>query len=293
MPRPLLPVKNPGIAYVVAVVLVTPRAWPPVARFLGTVWRDFFWPQYRLRWFKRDRPIHRVDAAIDDTIPFRRAYYPQYLSFVSLWIETLGFVRAAVGGKSMALWLAFLAELDALYRDAGSLSRELPTTTRRPPGASTLRMALIKAFDPHYHCLPSLHILIVMHTRLKFREWLPALEAAGMGGEGGGARLWAARLRRESLEIAESVLYTKQHSVSCIAASLFLLTARDAAADEDFAEEVIASLFEAEDADSDVPAEAIRDHIRGLYRKFLRRQREDGVDARTALVDYIMAQPVA
>lgn len=268
-------------------VAAHPEAWVPVARFLVTVWRDFFWPQYRLRarrWVGLPDGARFVDGPLDDRIPFRPDKYPKYLTFVSLWIETLGFTRRLAGRRSMRLWLNFIAEMDAMYRDAGSISREFPTTTRRPKGLRSARMAFIKFFDPHYHCLPSLHVLIAAHTFLKFREWLPALLARGEAE----AFARAAHVRREMLAITESVLHVKQHSVSCIAGSLFFLSARFAAADEEFAEDFVEALFE---GDPDVPAEEVRTAILGLYREFLARWR-GGAPWREVLVGYIAGRPL-
>jgi hypothetical protein len=252
-----------------------------VARLLATIWRDFFWPQYRLR-LCRDRRVFAIDGALDASIPFRPAYYVPYLSFVSLWIATLAFTRQHGGRASLPGWKKFLSDLEALYRDAGTISRAWPTTTTRPSGFRGPRMALVKLFDPHYHCLPSLHVLIVLHTHLSYQAWSRELPALGSKH----AREWGGHLRREMLEIAESVLYVKQHSLSCIAGSLFFLTATFPEADEAFAEAFIQSLFESE---GDVPAEEIRAFIRALYGKFLRRHRE-GIPAAEVLVRYIRSR---
>ena len=273
----------------VGIVCVTPRLWKPVGGFLVVVWRTFFWPQYRLRmrrWFGRPDGARFVDGPLDDAIPFRAGEYPRYLSFVDVWVGMLADVRAAAGPKSMAMWLAFLRELERLYLDAGAISRELPTTTRRPRGFRTPRLVFVKFFDPHYHCLPSLHILIVFHALSKAREWMPALEAAGAPDTAGFAR----RIRDDAVAVAESVLDVKQHSISCIAASLFFLTARDAAIDEDFAEEMIAAMFAGRD---DVPVERIRTRMRDLYAEFLRRHREEKLPWRQVLEDYIRSRPEA
>ena len=259
-------------------VALRPALWIPLGRYLVVVWRDFFWPQYHLRAFPRGRVIVPVDGALDARIPFRPEIYPKYLSFVSLWIDTLGFTRARAGAAAFPLWLQFLEGLEALYLDAGAISKAHPTTTTRPAGLRGPRMALIKWVDPHYHCLPSLHILVIAYTHLKYQEWRPLL------GQGPEAGAWDDYLRKEMLEIAESVLYVKQHSVSCIAGSLFFLTARFPEADEAFAEAFIQALFEAE---NDVPAEEIRAFIGALYRELLRRHRAEGVPAAQVLTEFI------
>jgi hypothetical protein len=54
------------------------------------------------------------------------------------------------------------------------------------------------------------------------------------------------------LEIAESVLYVKQHSVSCIAAALFFVAVHLPATDEAFVGGFVQSLFEEQ---RDVPVQ--------------------------------------
>jgi hypothetical protein len=250
-----------------------------VARFLSTVWRDFLRPQYRLRWFPKNRRIYFIDAEIDEEIPFRPEYYPKYLSFVSLWLKTLGFVRKKAGDPLMPKLLDFLCGMDRLYREAGAISRTYPTTTRRPPGIQNGRMLVIKAFDPHYHCLPSLHIIVVVYTYLKYGEWIRELKTATEEADS-----WERYLRREMLEIAESVLYVKQHSVSCIAASLFFMAVHFPAADEAFVEGFLQCLFEEQRG---VPAEKIRRHIRCLYLEFMTRTRSERKTCRDILTDFI------
>ena len=178
--------------------------------------------------------------------------------------------------------LDFVSDMDRLYREAGAISRAYPTTTRRPPGIQTGRMLVIKAFDPHYHCLPSLHIIVIVYTYLKYSEWIPELETAKEEADS-----WRRYLRREMLEIAESVVYVKQHSVSCIAASLFFMAVHFPAADEAFVEGFLQCLFEEQ---RDVPAKEIRRNIRRLYLEFMHRNRVEGKACREILTDFIRNQ---
>lgn len=255
------------------------QSYSAVARFLSTVWREFFYPQYRLRWLANDRRIYSIGGEIDAKIPFRPEYYAKYLSFVSLWLKTLGFVRKKAGNRMMPKLLEFVAGMDRLYREAGAISRTYPTTTPRPPGMQNARMLVIKAFDPHYHCLPSLHIVIVVYTFLKYSEWVPELQGSNVE-----ADVWKRYLRREMMQIAESVLYVKQHSVSCIAASLFFMAVHCPATDEAFVEAFLEGLFEER---NDVPAQEIRHHIRCLYLEFWTRSRSEGKSCREILTAFI------
>lgn len=278
MPRPLVLTRKPARLRILGALLRHPSLWPLCARLLIAIGRDFFWPQYRLRAFPRGRRILFVDGPLDHRIPFRPEYFATYLGFVSLLVRTLSYTRRQAGAASLPGWKKTLVELESLYREAGAISREWPTTTVRALGLRGPRMALIKFFDPHYHCLPSLHILIIALTFLRYQEW--RRDAADVAGENA---VWEVYLRREMMEIAESVLYVKQHSVSCIAGSLFFLTAKFPEADEAFVEDFIQSLFESE---HDVPAEEIRAFIGSLYREFLARHR-DGIEPSQVLIDYL------
>jgi hypothetical protein len=282
VPRTEVSIRRIHPLAIVGSVVGRPRSYPTVARFLSTVWTEFFYPQYRLRWFAKDRRIYSVSAAIDAEIPFRPEYYPKYLSFVSLWLKTLGFVRKTAGDRLMPRLLEFVSDMDRLYREAGAISRAYPTTTRRPPGFQNGRMLVIKAFDPHYHCLPSLHIIVVVYTYIKFSEWIPDLAATRAEADS-----WKLYLRREMLEIAESVLYVKQHSVSCIAASLFFVAVHLPATDEAFVKGFVESLFEEE---RDVPAQKIRGYVSSLYLEFMTRSRTERKPCREILTDFIRSQ---
>jgi len=281
MPRPLVPVRKPARLRILAALWRHPSLWPLFARLLIAIARDFFWPQYRLRALPRSRRVVFVDGPLDHRIPFRPEYFGTYLGFVSLWLNTLSHTRRQAGAASLPGWKKTLVELESLYREAGAISRAWPTTTVRAAGLRGPRQVMIKFFDPHYHCLPSLHILIIAHTFLRYREWMREAKDDEKNG------IWEAYLRREMMEIAESVLYVKQHSISCIAGSLFFLTAKFPEADEAFVEGFIQGLFESE---NDVPAEEIRAVIRSLYGEFLRRHRAEGLAAETVLIDYLRAR---
>ena len=123
LPRPEVSIRKIHPLAVVGSVVGRPQSYPVVARFLATVWTHFFYPQYRLRWFAKDRRIYSVNAGIDAEIPFRPEYYPKYLSFVSLWLKTLGFVRKTGGDLLMPKLLDFVSDMDRLYREAGAISR--------------------------------------------------------------------------------------------------------------------------------------------------------------------------
>jgi hypothetical protein len=92
------------------------------------------------------------------------------------------------------------------------------STTARPETRDKL-MLRIRKVDPHYLCVPSLHIAIVALTFSYYRAVFKN-EYASFDTETIIAHNRA--LYRGAVEIAETVLYVKQHSVNCIPAALYM-----------------------------------------------------------------------
>ncbi|MCL2319423.1 MAG: hypothetical protein FWC45_05005, partial [Treponema sp.] len=124
------------------------------------------------------------------------------------------------------------------------------------------RFLLIHMVDPHLMCIPSLHVMLVIRTYTLFGEIIKTL------GEDRRLAPQAAELRRGALAITEAVLYVKQHSVNCISAAMYAMTAFDAGLfPPDEAERFVSGLFV-----TDLPKEdatEIQQHIITLYRRFL------------------------
>jgi hypothetical protein len=93
------------------------------------------------------------------------------------------------------------------------------TTTVRPPSDNPL-IKTIRRVDPHYLCVPSLHIAVVVLTFAFFREFFKK-EAAFLSVAD--RERYESNLYSGALTIAETVLYIKQHSVNCIPAALYML----------------------------------------------------------------------
>ena len=92
-----------------------------------------------------------------------------------------------------------------------------PVAVRPPAPLLSPRFQLIRIFDPHLHCIPSLHVAITCYAWLSLRE--------RVGGRGDGVQELAARAYRGVLQVIRSILLVKQHSLADIGPSLFMVTA--------------------------------------------------------------------
>ena len=112
----------------------------------------------------------------------------------------------------------FIRYLSLTYDEAYSLYDISFTTTYRP--ASNKRsIKLLRRADPHFMCVPSLHIAIMclcigFYKMLFSREHFSVKESTK----------WLDEIKTRAVEIGETVLYLKQHSVNCIPAALYMMT---------------------------------------------------------------------
>jgi hypothetical protein len=264
---------------------------------MGSIFYNFFFRQYRRALFPGRIPVSQADHGLDGKIPFTPEWIAVYLDFVPLWIRSLGFLLREYGEKAEPGVREFLVSMNSLYRFAAEVYEKNLSTTRRPFYIRRLRFILIHAFDPHLMCIPSLHVMVVIHTYTQFTRIIGSM---------GGGQTYAAQIaeiRRGALDIAEAILYVKQHSVNCVPAAMYAMTRFDRelfppAAAEDF----ISRLF-AGPAEDEAPGKAavlyridpaagaaIKDYIRTLYRRFL----EEGTGAEpwdTPLVNFLKGLP--
>jgi hypothetical protein len=197
---------------------------------------EFFLPQYGTLLRRHARPVMRIAHPLDSRIPFVPAYVRAYLGFITLWLEGLGALYLRFGRDSLADIEHSIADLCRLYRTAGRIYKRCQTTTARDPAPPlSLRFFLIRLFDPHLHCVPSLHVVIVCYNYLSLRRRLG--EHRGEPGDPVG------RAYRGALLVIRSVLLVKQHSLADIGPSLFTLVAQFPLFGEDWVEETVNDLF--------------------------------------------------
>lgn len=188
-------------------------------QYLRTVIKDFFWLQFSVKLGLKKIPIINIDHELDNRVPFTPERVSIYLDFVAFWIRPLGYIGKQFGTEAQLKYTSkFLALVDRCYKDAAEVYRFRMTTTRRPKYYKG-QFLTIHAFDPHYLCVPSLHVIIVVLAYTFYRR---AFRELGM--EKNEAETLNKELFEGAIEITETVLYIKQHSVNCIPAALYAMT---------------------------------------------------------------------
>lgn len=263
-----------GTLSIARTVFIALTHWPtfgPALRLAGTVIRNFFWLQFQTKLFPWIRPVANVDHPLDETIPFKPPYVRKYLSFFHLWMRTIQHAYMVRGKEILPEIAESIATVAFLYRDAGRIYRVCQSTTSRPYLEGNAHFSLIYSFDPHLHCIPSLHILVVLYTLLfAERVFSPKYSSPSNDTIEEEPKQADSTLRHdvawvygEALEITESILFIKQHSVNCVGASLFLLSVYFPQYTKDRITSFVSDLFsEAGELDT---AQDVRTYILGLY----------------------------
>lgn len=260
------PLKEVGIFWP---YIIIPTHWislKPLYFYLKTVICDFFLLQFTVKWGWRKARIVSVTDPMDNLIPYRPEASDTYLDFINFWIRPLNFLVLRLGRKRSLPHLAqFMAAIGKTYAEAARVYKVCMSTTPRPESGKNKNMRTIHRLDPHLLCVPSLHIAVVVlthkfFTRVFREEDLPPEEQERYGRE-----LWAG-----AVEIGETVLYVKQHSVNCIPAALYMMihllrgqfTIQDAT-------NFIDSLFVSATDISSRHREEIRSHIHYMFDRLL------------------------
>ena len=269
------PIKELSVA---KAFLVLPFRWSSLKSLCGylyTVVTKFFWLQFSVKLGLRKIPVLPVDNALDKKVPFNPLKVPIYLDFIHFWVRPMVFIINKFGTKKAVPYCAkFFAIIDKSYQEAARIYSFRMSTTDRPMSkvdkSVQRHFNTIRTVDPHYLCVPSLHIAIVVLAYTFFRQTFKELEMDNKEQD-----FYNAELYRGALDIAETVLYVKQHSVNCIPAALFMMT------------NLIPEYFKAEDAKifindlfkdcTDIQPEDkinIHNHIKNMYENLLQEKGE-------------------
>lgn len=187
----------------------------PTFKLLLTIWLDFFWAQWRLKLKLARKNITSIIHPADHITPYNPARYPIYLSFIAEIMDTLLLIRKHSHTTWQTEIINYIQRLTKLYQISGSIHSRNPTTTTRFFRAQSLRSWLILLTDPHYHCLPSLHVSIVcLNYTFIGSIW---------NGEPVQKKKMSKQLYQTAVLISRSVLEVKQHSIYCIVAALILM----------------------------------------------------------------------
>ena len=258
---------------------------------MASAFRNFFFLQYRAALSPGLIPVTRVDHPLDLKIPFLPGKVKTYLDFIAFWVRCLGFLLRQCGRKALEPVRSFIESIGRAYAFAAEVYRINLSTTDRPFYIRQLRFLTIHAVDPHLMCIPSLHVMIVIHTYTLFEEIIKT-----MGNETLFA-VQAVELRRGALAITEAVLYVKQHSVNCISAAMYAMSRFDRFTRSNQylfppaeAERFVSDLFREGNSITREDGEEIRTYILSLYRRFLT-EGEKCDDWKKPLLDFLNELP--
>jgi hypothetical protein len=226
--------------------------------------KNFFRIQSRARRHPDLIPVVNVDHPLDKTIPFHPKWVMIYHDFSAFWVRTAACLSREVSPEAAA---GFITSMGDLYVAAAEVYSRHMSTTRRPRSFANIGCVAIQLFDPHLLCVPSLHVMVCVHT------WIKARYLLENGGKGPSNKVYIEKLFNHAVFITESILYMKQHSVNCIPAAMYsmscfepdVFTRNDAAV---FA----AALFKDERNAEISPAErgAIRAFVETSYAGYMR-----------------------
>ena len=248
--------------------------------------REFFLLQFRSRRQPGIRPVAVVFHPLDDSLPFNPGLYPRYLGYFTVWMKTLSCLYQRYGKSALGDIEGMMRDVVLLYHAAGRVYRrcQSTTTSRRAVLANPYSL-LIVAFDPHLHCIPSLHVLTICYNYHQARKIVMKLDQKSVSGDE-----LAAQTYRLALRITEAILLVKQHSLLDIGPSLFLLSRLFPEFDDREIRRFVSELFAgAPCLDPDTATQARR-VILESYRELLALQRGRRDCAPTDVVlDYVRA----
>ncbi len=231
-------------------------------KFLGTLISKFFIPQHQRRLRLKKRIVVNVDHELDKLIPFSADYIKIYMSFSPLWIKSIYFIYKEFGNRSLPLISQYINSIAQLYNNGFDVANKCQSTTTRPYSGKNIKLKLLHWVDPHLHCVPSLHVMVVCFNHLRIVSIIKELTGGNGGYENEMEYLW-----NQSILITNSILHIKQHSINCIPAGLFALSAECTEFNDSYAHNLIAELGK-KNIGSISRFEEISSYITGLYTDF-------------------------
>jgi hypothetical protein len=191
---------------------------PAVIRCIASIFYNFFFRQDRAALLPGSIPVSKVDHPLDLKIPFVPSWIAIYLDFVMYWIRMLAFLLHTYRRRAYDAVREFIVSMGRLYSFAAETYKKNLSTTDRPFYIARPRFLVIHLFDPHLMCIPSLHVMVVVWTYIKFATILQSFNDAGRYAE------QIEEMRQGALAITHAILFVKQHSVNCVAAALYAMT---------------------------------------------------------------------
>ncbi|UTC82619.1 hypothetical protein [Treponema denticola] len=264
--RDIRPIGSYGIFLPYLIIPFRLKSAKVLFRFLRTVIRDFFWLQFSVKWRFRSIPVLDVSHPLDELIPFTPGKVQIYLNFTNFWIRPMTFLFRRIGiKKALPYCVEYLSLIEKAYSDAARVYRFCMTTTNRPDYKADKAFKMIHALDPHLLCVPSLHVSIVILASVYYAEVFKKDDFTKEERE-----TYTAELKEGALEIIESVLYVKQHSVNCIPAAMYMMlyVLKDRFTISNGVN-IIDSLFEDAEMISEQEKKEVRAHIHFMFERLL------------------------
>jgi hypothetical protein len=246
--------------------------------------REFFIPQFQSRVLPGIRPVAVVSHPLDEALPFNPNLFRRYLGYFTVWMKTLWCLYRIYGKPALGDIEAMMRDIVLLYEVSGRVYRNCQSTTpSRCAAPANPYFLLIVLFDPHLHCIPSLHVLTICYNYHQTRQIVTRLD----GQSALGSRL-AVETYRSALRITEAILLVKQHSLLDIGPSLFLLSRLFPDYDDGEIRRFVSELFADPPVLAAETACRIRREILKSYEELLRRQgRRPEQSPTDILLDYL------
>ncbi len=246
---------------------------------IGTIATTFFLPQFQGRLRIKKRKIVNVDHELDKLIPFSADYIGIYMGFIPLWIKSIYFIYKEFGQKSLPLVATYINTIGQLYKTGFDVSNKCQSTTTRPGSGRNIPLKLIHWADPHLHCVPSLHVMIVCFNHLRIETFIQEL-----AGKTAGYEAELNYLENQAILITNSILFMKQHSINCIPAGLFALYSECSEFTDEYALNLIEEIRMMNVGSIDGIGE-IASYISRLYTEF--RELSESDSSKEVLIDFL------
>jgi len=191
---------------------------PAFFKVIFSIFYNFFYKQHLAAFLPGRIPISNVDHPLDEKIPFVPSWITIYIDFAQFWIRMISFFIRRYGRDSLILIKDFILSMGSLYAYAAEVYIKNLSTTKRPFYIARPRFFLIHFLDPHLMCIPSLHVMIVIHT---YKQFITIAEKLG---EEEKLKEQIEEMKYGALAITAAILFVKQHSVNCIPAAFYAMT---------------------------------------------------------------------
>ncbi len=233
---------------------------------------EFFLPQFQSRLFPGIRPISVMEHREDASLPFLPGCVRSYLGYIAIWLKTLQYLYGAFGRQALRDIEQMIRDVCLIYYAAGRVYKrcQSTTTSRRTPPLNPY-FILIRLFDPHLHCIPSLHVMTMCFNYHRTRQIVMKLGSRQAGKELNSEA--AAQTYTLALQITEVILLVKQHSLVDIGPSLFLLSSLFPDYDQREVNRFISELFENRRVIGPQSMARVRNGILQTYEEMLSRKR--------------------